>query len=307
MSPAQPNIANATGFAPLGDQRHGLAEGVLWDEAAGVLWWTDIPASRLWQFDPRTRNTRQWEMPERLGCFALTHEAGVLLLGLEQHMARFDTASGQLDMLCDVEPELPHTRVNDGRCDRHGNFIFGTLNEASREAIGSFYRYQADGRLHRLELPKVAISNSLCFSPDGATLYFCDSPSRRIMACDYDGATGEVDRIRVFTELPADGGVPDGSTVDADGFVWNAQWDASRVARYAPDGRLDRVIAVSASQTSCVSFAGAGLDCLAITSARVGLSPTQLDNEPDAGAVFWGSAPVSRGIPESRFGQPDRL
>ncbi|MBB3226250.1 L-arabinonolactonase [Luteibacter sp. Sphag1AF] len=290
-------------FHPLGPSRHALAEGVLWDDLCGVIRWTDIHASRLWQFDPATGESRDWALPARLACFALTHRPGHLLLALENQLARFDTATGQLVVLEDIEPEVPFTRANDGRCDRSGNLVFGTLNEGGSDKIASFYRYSAQGVLSRLALPKAAITNSICFSPDGETMYFTDSPTLRIMACDYDGRTGDIDRIRGFAELdPTLGGEPDGSTVDADGFLWNAQWGASRVVRYAPDGRMDTVVHVDARQPSCVAFVGHELDQLAITSARQGLEDLELSSHPLHGAVFLGKAPTGRGLRESRYG-----
>ncbi|MET0332267.1 MAG: SMP-30/gluconolactonase/LRE family protein [Dyella sp.] len=284
----------------LTDERHDLGEGVLWDTELAVLWWTDIHASRLHQHDPASGAHHSWPLPQRLGSFALTAQPGVLLLGLERQLARFDSRSEALELLAEVESQLPTTRINDGRCDRHGNFVFGSMNEdASIQPIGSFYRYTASGHLQRMELPKVAIANSIAFSPDGATMYFCDSPQRRIMACDYDGLSGATSRLRVFAELASDGAaVPDGSTVDADGYLWNAQWGGGRVVRYAPDGRIDHIVPVTPRQPSCVSFAGPTLDQLCITSARRGLDGANAFD----GAVLYGSAPRSRGLPEARYG-----
>ena len=297
--------ANATiqpTIQPLGDSRHLLAEGVIWDDRRQVLYWTDILDAKLWSHDPASATSRHWALPSRLGCFALTHDPDVLLMALEKHMVRFDLSDGSIEPLAEIEPQLETTRSNDGRCDRHGNFIFGTINEHGAEKIASFYRYSAQGRLTTLALPKAAITNSICFSVDGGTMFFCDTPTRQIMACDYDGASGEVDRIRVFAEVPEGHGTPDGSTIDADGFLWNAEWGDSRLVRYAPDGRVDLVIRMPVGQPSCVSFMGAGLDRLAVTSARQGLSDEILAKHPLHGAVFTLPAPIGRGLRESRYG-----
>lgn len=285
-------------FKPLSDQRQAHAEGVIWDDLAGLVRWTDIATSRLFAYDPATGHVSEHVLPARLCCFALTHETGVLLLALEKQIARFDTRDGRLHILQDIEPEILGTRANDGRCDRGGNFVFGTLNERGPEKVASFWRYTHDGHLHRLALPKAAITNSICFSPDGETMYFTDSPTAQIMACDYDAASGDVDRIRVFAELTP-GYEPDGSTVDADGFLWNAEWAASRVVRYAPDGRVDATIALPSKQPSCVSFAGPGLDRMVITSAHLGLGDKA---GPLDGAIYIGTPPAGRGLPEARYG-----
>ncbi|MEX1827958.1 SMP-30/gluconolactonase/LRE family protein [Luteibacter sp. CQ10] len=290
-----------TDFKPLSEQRQAHAEGVIWDDLMGVVRWTDIATRTLFAYDPGTGRVSENVLPARLCCFALTHDPGVLLLALEKQLARYDTRDGRLHVLADIEPDLIGMRANDGRCDRGGNFVFGTLNERGPEKTASFWRYTHDGNLHRLALPKAAITNSICFSPDGETMYFTDSPTAQIMACDYDAATGEVDRIRVFAEL-AKGLEPDGSTVDADGFLWNTEWGGSRVTRYSPDGRVDATIDLPAKQPSCVSFAGPGLDRMVVTSAHLGMaSPGPFD-----GAIFIGTPPRGRGLAEARYGHEVR-
>lgn len=288
-------------FKPLSPQRQAHAEGVIWDDLMGLVRWTDIATSTIHDYDPGTGVVREHKLPARVCCFALTHEPGVLLLAMEKQLARFDTRDERLHVLGDIEADIPGTRANDGRCDRGGNLIFGTLNERGPEKVASFWRYTRDGQLSRLALPKAAITNSICFSPDGETMYFTDSPTAQIMACDYDADTGEVDRIRGFAQL--DKGIePDGSTIDAEGFLWNAQWGGSRVVRYAPDGRVDATIELPARQPSCVSFAGAELERMVITSAYKGVDESQLKDEPLNGAIFIGTPPRGRGIPEARYG-----
>ena len=162
--------------------------------------------------------------------------------------------------------------------------------------IGSFYRLDTDLRLTRLPLPGVAIANSICFSPDGLTMYYCDSPERAIRCCDY-AENGEVANLRLFARVDGDG-EPDGSCIDADGYLWNAQWGGARLVRYAPDGTIERVLATPASQPSCVAIGGARLDTLFATSARVGLAAPG----PADGGVLATTLAQIRGLPESRFG-----
>ncbi|WP_036666392.1 SMP-30/gluconolactonase/LRE family protein [Paludibacterium yongneupense] len=290
-------------FAGINTSRYTLGECAIWDERGQYLWWTDILARRLLRFDPATGDGREWPMPQRLGCFALTQQEGLLLLGLEKGLARFDYHSGELTHLCAIEPERPGTRINDGRCDRAGNFVFGTLNEAGESAIGSWYRYSRDGVLLRLDLPACRIPNSLCFSLDGATLYFADSASKRIMCCDYDAGNGATRHIRLFHDLaasePAGAPDPDGSIIDAAGGLWNAQWGAGRVARYFPDGRLDQRFDVGAAQPSCPTFGGSGLDTMYLTTALTGLGDAV--GPADGAVLAWQDSPY-RGVAESRFG-----
>lgn len=291
-------------FAALTASRFALGECAIWDERTLRLWWTDIHARRLWRYEPATGVERSWTLPQRLGCFALTQEDGVLLLGLEKELVRFDSHGGEMVRLCLVEPERAGTRINDGRCDRAGNFVFGTLNEAGPGAIGSWYRYSREGVLLRLDLPACRIPNSLCFSLDGGTLYFADSADKRILCCDYDATTGATRHVRLFHDLaarsPASTPDPDGSVIDAAGGLWNAEWGSGRITRYHPDGRLDRCFEVPATQPTCPTFGGHDLDTLFLTSARAGLDAGEVG--ADDGAVFaWRDSPW-RGVAEARFG-----
>jgi L-arabinonolactonase len=270
-----------------------LGECVLWCERTRRVLWTDILGATLHAHHPSSGTTATWAMPERLSSFALTGADNRLLLGLASRLAFFDLATGAVTPLADVEPDLT-TRLNDGRCDRAGNFVFGTFNEAEpRLPIASFYRLNAAGlRLEKLELPAVAIANSICFSPDGTTMYYCDSPTRTIRRCDYPALTND----RVFAHV-AGPGEPDGSCIDAKGYLWNAQWGAARIVRYAPDGRIDRSLPTPALQPSCVAFGGAASDTLYCSSARIGLAAPG----PADGALLEIASGGIRGLPESRF------
>jgi L-arabinonolactonase len=292
--------ANPTAAAALlVDSKNVLGEGVTWCARSGRLYWTDIEGACLSRYDPRDGSHRTWEMPERLGCFALCEDENTLLLGLASRLAFFNLETGELEPIVDVEPGL-ETRVNDGRCDRQGRFVFGTMHEGTpRQAMGGFYRLNHDLTLERLPLPGPMIANSIAFSPEGATMYYCDSPTREIHACDY-GADGTIANMRVFVTLTDETGVPDGSTVDAEGGLWNAQWGGERVVRYGADGVETGRVKIPTAQPSCVTLGGARLDTLYATSARVELDEAALTRDPHAGGVFAG--PIDRkGVAEPLF------
>ncbi|QTD92936.1 SMP-30/gluconolactonase/LRE family protein [Burkholderia anthina] len=270
--------------ALLADSRNTLGEGATWCDATHALYWTDIEGACLWRCRADGSDLAQWAMPERLACFALTNEPHVLLVGLATHLAFFDLRSGAFARIVDVEPDLP-TRLNDGRCDPFGAFVFGMKDEGGEppRAVGGFYRLNPDLTLERLALPAAAIANSIAFSPDGTRMTFCDSLVREILVCDYR-AGGEVDNVRPFARLTDADGDPDGSTMDRDGGLWNAQWGGRRVVRYGPDGVETARVAVPTAQPSCVALDGEGR--LYVTSARVGLSDDALASDADAGGVF---------------------
>ncbi|WP_342119268.1 SMP-30/gluconolactonase/LRE family protein [Pseudoduganella sp. OTU4001] len=272
-----------------------LGEGVHWCADSQRLWWTDIEGEALYSCTSNGGQLRRWDMPERVASLAPTSRPGVILLGMAGRLALLHMADGAIDTVHQLE--LPAgVRINDGRCDRQGRFVFGTMNEAPGHApLGRFYRLNGDLALEVLDLPPVGIANSICFSPEGDTMYFCDSRDARILCCDYPSLA----RIRVFATLAI--GVPDGSCVDAGGHLWNAQWGGWQVARYTPRGELERTLPLPVAQPSCVALGGAGLDELFVTSARQSLSASQLALQPRAGALFRVSVMEARGLAESRF------
>jgi L-arabinonolactonase len=287
------------------DSQCALGECATWCSQTGRFYWTDIEGELLWRYDPRDASSVSFAMPERLACFALCADSDVLLLGLASRLAFFNLKTGAIETIMPVEADLP-TRINDGRCDRQGRFVFGTKHDVQKaEKIGGFYRLNEDLSLERLPLGDCAISNSIAFSPDGSRMYFCDSLERMIRVCDYDSFANQ----RVFVELSDASGLPDGSAVDRDGGLWNAQWGGSRVVRYDPDGRETARIDVPTAQPSCVTFGGPAkglsaereqFDTLYITSARVELDALALQNDPHAGSVFV-AMPATEGITEPVF------
>lgn len=286
-----------------------LGEGLQWHAGSGRWWWTDIENARLYAWTPGAAARLEVELPERLGCFAHTRSGG-LLLGLASQLATLRLPDLQAvgvvraapEPLVAVEAALPTTRINDGRCDRDGAFVFGTLDEARpRQAIGGFYQYSHAHGLRRLALDGVAIANSICFSPDGRRMHYCDTLTRRLMVCDYDSPTARVSEPRVFATKEVPDAWPDGSTIDAQGALWNAEWGHGSVARYAPDGRLLARYAVPAPHVSCPALGGPAGDQLAVTTARQELTSAQLMAHPASGSLFAGPVPPGLYLPEVLF------
>ena len=280
-----------------------LSEGLLWH--AGRWWWTDIEGAALFAWRPASAAPLACRLPDRLGSFAHCR-SGRLLLGLAKRLCLAslddDLALSQLQTVSPVDAAEPRTRVNDGRTDRQGNFVFGTLNEApERRPIASFYQFSRRHGLRRLALPAVAIANSICFSLDGRTMYFCDTLTQRIQQCDYDADTAQVEQVREFTRMDRADAWPDGSVIDAEGCLWNAQWGAGRVARYDPSGRLMGSVSAPAAHTTCPAIGGVGLDHLVVTTARAELSREALAAQPLSGSLFGQVLPTALGVPDPVF------
>lgn len=271
------------------DSRCELGESILWCAQRNALYWVDITGKRLWRRTAADGQATSWPVPAPLGCIGLGHD-GRLLLGLAKGLYACDVTSTppgerfvELHKLADVEPGDPMTRLNDGRADRNGNFVFGTKSEhPDGRRAGRMYQWSARHGLRALPLPPMSIPNSICFDAAGTRLYFCDSVDRRILRARYDADGAGVAEVELFAELDP-GASPDGSTVDAEDALWNAQWGAGRVVRYLPDGRIDRIVHVPAPNTTCCTLVH---DELYVTTARIGLGAHALKASPASGGLF---------------------
>ncbi len=281
------------------DAANELGEGVVWSPAHGEVQWTDILGRRFWAYRPADGQSRSWALPDRLACFAPLGGRS-LLAGFAGGLEVFDLESGARRPIAAIERDRATTRLNDGKLDRQGRLVFGTMDEDPKGArpIGQIWSYAA-GSAPCVLASGVRIANSIAFSPDGRRMYFADTPEKRICCYDYDPDRGELSGERTFATVEGPG-FPDGSTVDAEGCLWNAEWGGGRVVRYTPEGRADRVVALPCAQITCCAFGGANLDRLFVTSARTGLDPAALAAQPHAGALFAFDAGV-RGLLDSPF------
>jgi L-arabinonolactonase len=274
-----------------------LGEGVAWDPVHEYLWWTDIQERKLYRYDPVGGSLKNYALPERLASFGFVENSERLIGAFESGFALYDPESGQIEWVVRPEHGAPDVRFNDGRVDRRGRFWAGSMTEGRGPPRGKLYCLE--GRRAQVHLNNIAISNSLCFSPDGKHLYFADTPHREILRYDMDAVTGHLSNRLTFVRTPP-GAFPDGSNVDAAGYLWNAHWGAGRVVRYAPDGSVRHEIEIPTSQPTCIAFGGKSLDLLFVSSAREGLTPKSLRSEPHAGDLFVYRTEV-RGLAEPRF------
>jgi L-arabinonolactonase len=274
------------------DSRDGLGEGVIWSVEDQALYWVDIaPPSRLHRLVPRSGEHQVWAMPESISLVARRND-GTLLIATQRGLSFFDPTNGELQRVAAPEAD-PLNRSNDGTVDAKGRLWYGTMrnNFAAdgsgipvTEAKGALYRIDPDLTATTME-SNVFIPNAACFSPDNRTFYFTEAPAGVIYAYDFDLERGTIANKRPFA-APAGYGDPDGSTVDAEGYVWNARWGAACIVRFAPDGSIDRVIDVPAPLVTCCAFGGENLDTLYITSARCDMTPEQHAQYPLGGALF---------------------
>ncbi|WP_347311247.1 SMP-30/gluconolactonase/LRE family protein [Defluviimonas sp. SAOS-178_SWC] len=272
-----------------------LGEGAFWHPERGQLFWFDILGHRLLSRD--ATGPREWAFGECVSAAGwIDHDT--LLIASETALLRFSLLAGERTPVVAMEADNPVTRSNDGRADPFGGFWIGTMGKRAEPGAGTIYRF-FDGRLEPL-FRNITIPNAICFAPDGARAYFADTAAQRIMVQALDAEGWPKGAPEVFVDLGPEGIEPDGAVTDSEGYLWNAQWGAGRVARYTPDGRFDRAIAVPARQVSCPAFGGAALDRLYLTTARQGMDAAALLADPLAGQTFVAN-PGIPGRPEPRI------
>lgn len=284
-----------------------LGEGIFWDARGGQLWWVDVPMpSRLFRYDPASTELTSWDMDEMITSVAARTNADGLVVASHGGFNYFDPDEPGLHRILDPEPMKPFNRGNDGAADPAGRFWLGTMQNniapdgSSIDIVGNsgaLFRIDPDLSCHRM-ISDVTISNTICWSPDAKVMYFTDTVTGTLFAYDFDVATGEISNKRDFARFER--GHPDGSTVDAEGYLWNARWDGSCVVRFAPDGSVDRVIEVPAPLVTNCTFGDSDLSTLYITTARFGLSDSDLERAPEAGNIMAVQTNV-RGMADNRF------
>lgn len=280
------------------DVRLHVGESPVWDGAAGALWFTDLMPGRIYRLDLSTAAIRSIEVGQPIGAVVL-REGGGLVAAVRDGIALVDPDSGELEMISPIEGDDPGNRMNDAKCDPAGRLWAGTMSFEFTPGAGSLYRIDPDGTSTRA-VDGLTISNGLGWSPDGERLYHVDTAAGALNAFDFDLAAGTVSNRRRLVDFDPTGGMPDGLAIDADGFIWVAMFGGGCVRRFAPDGAPAGQIDLPVAQVTSVAFGGADLADLFVTTARYELTDAQLEEQPEAGAVF-ACQPGVAGLPVSPF------
>ena len=275
-------------------RRCDLGEGPFWHPDRQQLFWFDILGKRLLTQSPD--GPQEWHFPELVSAAGII-DRDTLMIASETALFRFNLETGAKREIVTLEADNPITRSNDGRTDPFGGFWIGTMGKSAEPGAGAIYRYYR-GEVRCL-YAGISIPNSICFPAHGRFAHFADSAARKVMrvALDADGwPKGEPE---VFLDLTADTPEPDGAVIDAAGTLWLAEWGASRVRAFAPDGTLQQTITFDAPHTSCPAFGGVGLQTLFCTTALQGMDAAARTQHPNSGMTF--SAPTTtRGQPENK-------
>ncbi|MCC7207849.1 MAG: SMP-30/gluconolactonase/LRE family protein [Anaerolineae bacterium] len=257
-----------------------LGENPLWNPFDQKLYWLDILAGAIYRFDPQAGGHEVFHRGGVAGGFTLQADGSLLLFGVGGAVHRL--RDGMLQTVLSGLPGEEGNRFNDAIADPAGRVLSGTIPYAPESTAGALYRFDSGFRPTKLR-ENVGLSNGMGFSPDARTFYHTDSKARTIDRYDYDADAGRITNRRTFAQHPDSQSVPDGLTVDAEGFVWSAVWDGACIVRYDPAGRVERRIGLPAKKVTSLIFGGEDYRDLYVTTAG-GDDPAQ--NGPNAGALF---------------------
>jgi len=285
------------------DCKNSLGEGPLWDVEDQKIHWIDSLGNKVFRANADGSGVEVWDVPAKIGSMAIRRKGGAIL-SLQNGFHEFDFKTGQCRLIVDPEPDNPHTRLNDGKVDRHGRFIAGSMDMREKEKIAALYRLDPDLSLHKL-LGDINVSNGPCWSPDDRIFYFADSWSMEISAYDWDAATGTPKNKRTFVAFDKarrENGVPDGATVDAEGYLWSAAVFSGELRRFAPSGKLDRAVPLPVRNVTSLNFGGPNLDIIYCTTIGQIHLPGLPNDGPSGGGLFAVHGLGIKGLPEPRFG-----
>ncbi|WP_343079420.1 SMP-30/gluconolactonase/LRE family protein [Ostreiculturibacter nitratireducens] len=284
------------------DVKTTLGEGPVWDVDQQRLYFIDSFDGRVFRCTAEGGEVRSWDVPEKIGSIAIRKDGNGAICSLANGLHTLDFKTGEVELIHDPEPGKPKNRLNDGKVDRRGRFVVGSMDTMEEGPNGALYRLDPDFKVTTLDTG-IIVSNGPCWSPDDRIFYFADTWSGEIWAYDYDIETGAVANRRTFAKVDTSkGGAADGSTVDAEGYLWNALVYDSKLVRYAPDGSVDRVIDMPVKKVTSVNFGGPDLDILFVTSMAKPPLPRFPGDGVLRGSVFAIRGLGVRGVPEPRFG-----
>jgi xylono-1,5-lactonase len=288
--------------------RAALGEGALWLPREQVLFWIDQMRPEIHRFDPKTDKDMRLDLdlPDQLGAI-VSRAAGGLVLAASDGISMINENLSDRSTYINPIAAVPRASFNDAKCDRQGRLWAGTTDRLETEPVGCLYRIDRGASVARIADGFIC-SNGPSFSPDGRIMYHTRTHDRAIYAYDIHPETGEASNGRIFARIEPDTGVPDGSTVDAEGFLWSTHWGGWRINRYASNGRLERIIEMPIKSPTSCAFGGPDMTTLFVTSASIEfvdggwvyLDEAGFEKAPHAGAIFAIETNI-RGLPEPAF------
>jgi sugar lactone lactonase YvrE len=277
-----------------------IGEGPVWHSGEESLYWVSfVEEHRIFRFSTRTERHDVFETGMPVMALAIRKKGG-MIAATARGLSTWDVESNKFETMMNPLEGRAGIRFNDAAVDPRGRFWVGSMDDNNpKEPNGQLFRLDGDKSFHLMD-SDITVSNGIGWSPDQKTMYFTDSFRYCIHAYDFDAAAGSIKNRRVFVQSGTDGGVPDGMTVDSEGFVWSAFWGGWKVVRYNPEGKIDREYRLPVPNPTSCAFGGKHLDELYVTSATLGLTAKEKSDTPQSGDLFRLRTGI-KGMDEARF------
>jgi sugar lactone lactonase YvrE len=286
-------------LVPAGDR---IGEAATWSAAERAIYWCDINRFLIHRYRPDSRSVESWAFDEPVVALGLTDDPATMIVALASRLVLWSPATGACRDQGFRLDGWPGLRLNDGRPDPAGRFWVGSMRNNVGPEGEVLPAGGTDGRLFRIDgagasswREGIGVSNTLCWSPDGTKFYFADTLANIVWEHDCDLAAGSIGAARVFF-AGFERGWPDGSAIDAEGYLWNCRFGGGCIVRVAPDGRVDRVIEMPVTNVTTCTFGGDGLTTLFVTTGSAGAP----ERERLAGSL-WAIRTNVQGQEENRF------
>lgn len=249
-----------------------VGKGGIWDPETKIYYYTDIAGMTLHILHVPTRERKDYQLGTQVGAMALVEGGEGLVLAFEDGFAMWSLLEEKLTVLATPYGVNTGWRMNDGACDSRGRFWAGRLFKTDESKPGEVYRLESDGKTATKVIDNICCTNGLLWSPDNKLLYCGDSTLKKIFVWDYDEESGTPSNRRLFLDTaPLFAGVPDGATIDNEGYLWVCFFDGQKLVRISPDATPVLTIDMPVKRPTQPSWYGENLDELLVTSASLGV------------------------------------
>ena len=277
-----------------------LGEGAFWNHKTQELYWVDIEDKKFNIYNPSSVTNRSISMPSLIGT-VVPYQENEAVVALLDGIYKVDLQTEELNILSDVESNMPENRFNDGKCDPNGNLWVGSMHFEQSRPNASVYKINEQGETVKM-IDSVTISNGIVWTKDAKTMYYIDTPTGNIMGYDYDNKTSTVSNGRIAVKVEEDLGYPDGMAIDENDMLWVGMWNGNAVAHFDPrSGKLVSKILVPAHNVTSCAFGGENLDILYITTSSLDMTEEEQEAFPMAGSIFI-AKPGVKGVKSRFFG-----
>uniref|UniRef100_A0A1A8UWU3 Regucalcin n=1 Tax=Nothobranchius furzeri TaxID=105023 RepID=A0A1A8UWU3_NOTFU len=282
-----------------------IGEGPVWEESEQTLLFVDIAGQKIHRWSPTTCQIQSIETDDTVG-FAVPRKSSGYVAGVGRSIVAIDWSTEVMTSLVDFDEDKPNNRLNDGKVDPMGRLLAGTMGKEEQPAQvqkkqGSLYSVNSEYLVTK-HLSEVDISNGLEWSLDQKTFFYIDSLALSVDAFDYNSSTGHLSNRRVVYHMEEGEGLPDGMTIDAEGNLWVACYNGGRVIRIDPTtGKRLQTVSLPVMKTTSCCFGGPDYSDLYVTSASLGLSKSERNQQPLSGNTFRVKGLGVKGLPSHSF------